>query len=214
MRVTKAEYIKSAVKPDQYPVHKSPEIAFAGRSNVGKSSLINILAGRKGLVKVSKTPGKTQLLNFFTINDQIVFVDMPGYGFAKVPNEVKKTWGTMVETYLETSGLLKGAVVLLDARRNPNDDDLNVLDWLRHYDIPVIIVFTKIDKIPITRRHAAIKQALTHLGDHAGGEVKVVQFSSLTGIGKKELWSAISRLAGIGPNHQITSKGSLDTPPT
>jgi GTP-binding protein len=213
MRVTKAEYIKSAVTPEQYPVHKSPEIAFAGRSNVGKSSLINILAGRKGLVKVSKTPGKTQLLNFFTINDKIVFVDMPGYGFAKVPNEVKKTWGTMVETYLQTSGLLKGAIVLLDARRNPNDDDLNLLDWLRHYDIPVIIVFTKIDKIPITRRHGAIKQALAHLRDHAGANVKVVQFSALNGDGKKELWSAITRLAGIGPDHHIMSKGGLDKPP-
>lgn len=214
MRVTKAEFITSAVKPGQYPAHKAPQIAFAGRSNVGKSSLINTLTGRKGLVKVSKTPGKTQLLNFFTINDEIVFVDMPGYGFAKVPNEVKKTWGVMVETYLKTAERLKGAIVLLDARRNPNDDDLNVLDWLRHYEIPAIIVFTKIDKIPITRRHGAIKQALAHLGDHAGGDVKAVQFSSLAGIGKKELWSAISKLAGIGHRHQMMSKGSLDKPLT
>ena len=214
MRVTKAEYIKSAVKPGQYPVHKSPEIAFAGRSNVGKSSLINILAGRKGLVKVSKTPGKTQLLNFFTINDEIVFVDMPGYGFAQVPDGVKKTWGAMVETYLKTGERLKGAIVLLDARRVPNDDDLNLLDWLNHYSIPVVIVFTKIDKIPRTRRHGFIKEALARLGDHAGKDVKVVQFSSLNGDGKKELWSAITGLAGIAPGHQTISKEGLGKPLT
>lgn len=214
MRVRKAEFIKSAVKPEGYPRHDMPEIAFAGRSNVGKSSLINTLTGRKGLVKVSKTPGKTQLLNYFTINDELVFVDMPGYGFAQVPSAMKKNWGVMVETYLKTSRALKGVAVLLDARRTPNEDDVNLLDWLRHYNIPAILVFTKIDKIPTTRRHGFIKKALQSVEGHAGENAGIVQFSSLTGDGKRALWSAIGRLAGLSADHQITSKGLSGKPST
>ena len=197
MKVNSAKFIKSAVKPEQYPDNPYPEIAFAGRSNVGKSSLINSLTGRKGLVKVSKTPGKTQLLNFFSINDRLTFVDMPGYGFANVPLQAKKSWGQMVETYLETSGNLKAVVLLLDCRREPNEDDRLLLSWLNEMQIPLILVFTKIDKIPKTRRAGRIKSAMSNIGDMVDSDTRTVTYSSLTGEGKRELWSVISDSAGL-----------------
>ena len=119
MKILSAEFVTSAVKPDQYPPVKYPEMAFAGRSNVGKSSLINTLVNRKRLVKTSSTPGRTQLINFFDINNHFTFVDLPGYGYAKVPTAVRKKWGPMIETYLSGRDSLKGVVVILDIRRNP-----------------------------------------------------------------------------------------------
>ncbi len=163
MKVTKAEFVTSATKKEQYPISTLPEIAFAGRSNVGKSSLINSLTGHKGLVKVSKTPGKTRLLNFFTINGCITFLDMPGYGFAKVPKSVKANWGQMVENYLVTRNNLRGVIFLLDCRRKPNEDDRIMLNWLNLYKTPFIIVFTKIDKIQKTRRIKHIREAMEEL---------------------------------------------------
>lgn len=196
MKVTSAKFIKSAVTPPQYPKPELPEVAFAGRSNVGKSSLINSLTGRKGLVKVSKTPGKTRLLNFFSINERIVFVDLPGYGFAKVPLDVKRQWGKMVETYLLKRENLKAVVQLLDCRRTPNDDDRLMLSWLAGAGAPVIIVFTKIDKIPKTRRPRHIKEAMAAIEDLTGPDARKVVYSSTTGEGKKELWAAIRDAAG------------------
>ncbi len=196
MKVSKAEFITSAVDPQGYPPPGPPEVAFAGRSNVGKSSLINSLTGRHGLVKVSKTPGKTQLLNFFAINGEaITFVDMPGYGFAKVPPSEKKRWGKMIEGYLTSRETFKGLLLLLDVRRKPNDDDFMLLEWLHHYEIPTQIVFTKIDKIPKTHRPREIKKVWTALGDLAP-ERKPMVYSSLSGEGKKELWGAIASLMG------------------
>ena len=119
MKIISAVFITSATKPSQYPPARLPEIAFAGRSNVGKSSLINTLVNRKRLVKTSSTPGRTRLINFFEINQQIGFVDLPGYGYARVPESVKKTWGPMIETYLSNRNTLKGVVVILDIRRTP-----------------------------------------------------------------------------------------------
>ena len=188
------EFIKSAVKPAQYPKSDLPEIAFAGRSNVGKSSLINSLTGRKGLVKVSKTPGKTQLLNFFNIHSQTVFVDMPGYGFAEVPESVKRTWGEMVETYLRERKQLKGVIVLLDCRRTPNEDDISLLEWLVHNKITTVIVFTKIDKIPKTRRGSFVKTAMKEIAPFLDAAAKPVLYSALSGEGKKELWHVIGSL--------------------
>jgi len=119
MIIKSAEFVTSAVKPAQYPPADMPEIAFAGRSNVGKSSLINSLVNRKRLVKISTTPGRTQLVNFFAINRAVTFVDLPGYGYARVPLPIKKTWGPMVETYLKDRENLKGVVLLMDMRRMP-----------------------------------------------------------------------------------------------
>ncbi|VAX24395.1 GTP-binding protein EngB [hydrothermal vent metagenome] len=191
MKVTSAKFLLSVANPQQCPKLALPEIAFSGRSNVGKSSLINSLTGRKGLVKVSKTPGKTRLLNYFSINDKITFVDMPGYGFANVPLKVKASWGRLVETYLRERKPLKAVIVLLDCRRTPNDDDRSLLGWLNNEEIPLILVFTKIDKIPKTKRPKLIKEALGAVADLTGDNPKVVVYSSKTGEGKKELWAAI-----------------------
>ena len=136
--VKSAEFVTSAVKPSQYPLAILPEIAFAGRSNVGKSSLINTLVNRKRLVKTSSTPGRTQLINFFIINGSIGFVDLPGYGYAKVPKSVKKNWGPMIETYLSERKTLKGVVLIIDIRRIPRAEELNLIDWLDYYKIPKI----------------------------------------------------------------------------
>lgn len=196
MKVKSARFLTSAAREDQYPPEGPPEIAFAGRSNVGKSSLINSLTGRKGLVKVSQTPGKTRLLNFFALNEAVVFVDMPGYGFARVPASVRKSWGKMVEGYLAGRGSLKAVVVILDARRTPGDDDRDLLEWLAHYGVPAIVVFTKIDKIPKTRRARRIREAMAALGAPGEG-LRPMVYSSLTGEGKRELWAALRDAAGV-----------------
>lgn len=194
MKVKDAFFITSATRPDQYPEHKLPEIAFAGRSNVGKSSLINSLVGRHGLVKVSKTPGKTRLLNFFDINGKTVFVDMPGYGFAKVPLSVKKTWGKMAEIYLQQRKILKAVILLLDCRRKPADDDRRLIDWFLHYQVPFILVITKIDKIPKTHRRREIKKVMEAISDLVGEDFRPMVYSSHTGEGKKELWRVIGEV--------------------
>ena len=124
MIVTAADFVISAVKPEQYPAPEFPEIAFAGRSNVGKSSLINTLLNRKNLVKTSRTPGRTQLINFFLINQALSFVDLPGYGYAKVPAAVQKKWGPMIETYLSSRESLRGVIVLMDLRRTPGTEEM------------------------------------------------------------------------------------------
>src|SRR6056297_2821126 len=129
MHVKSAEFIKSAAKPDQYPPEGPPEIAFAGRSNVGKSTLINTLVNRKHLVKTSSTPGRTQMLNFFAVNGAAVFVDLPGYGWARVPERIKKQWGPMVERYLSTRRTRNGVVVILDIRRRPRPEDAELINW-------------------------------------------------------------------------------------
>jgi GTP-binding protein len=150
---TKAEFIKTAVKEKDWPKIRDlsgdivPEIAVAGRSNVGKSSLLNHLFKSKDLVKTSSVPGKTQALNFFQLNKQLAFCDLPGYGFAKVPDSIKKQWGPMIQTYLEKREELKLILFLLDIRRQPNEDDIKFLHWAAHAGKSVIVVITKIDKV-------------------------------------------------------------------
>src|SRR5512142_661190 len=147
MKILSAEFVTSAAGPKQFPIDKRPQVAFAGRSNVGKSSLINALLNRKSLVKTSATPGKTQLINFFVINDSFYFVDLPGYGYARVPQAVTDTWAPMIEGYLKKSPDLRAVVVLLDVRREPDERDIRLLDWLRQYHIPAIYALTKADKL-------------------------------------------------------------------
>lgn len=189
MKITKAEFVKSAVWPPQYPLATLPEIAFAGRSNVGKSSLINALVGRKNLAKTSNTPGRTQLINFFLINETLSFVDLPGYGFAKVPQSVKKNWGEMVEAYLKERQSLVLVIFILDIRRNPSDDDLSLRDWLEHYRIPYLYILTKADKIPysqtLTRRQAIERDLQVSAG------IKPILFSAKTQKGKEEVWQSL-----------------------
>ena len=186
MKVTGAEFIKSAVWPPQYPPAAMPEIAFVGRSNVGKSSLINTLVGRKNLAKTSNTPGRTQLINFFTINERISFVDLPGYGFAKVPRSVKKDWGDMMEAYLKERPSLCLVIFILDIRRDPNDDDLSLRDWLEHYRIPYLYILTKSDKLSNNQaiaRRKAIEKTL-----QISSEKKPILFSAKTQKGKMDVW--------------------------
>jgi GTP-binding protein len=188
MIIKSADFITSAVKPDQYPPAEAPEIAFAGRSNVGKSSLINCLVNRKRLVKTSSTPGRTQLINFFCINAAFNLVDLPGYGYARVPEKIRRQWGPMVERYLGSRTTLKGVVLLMDIRRTPGMEEDNLLNWLLDRQIPCLPVLTKADKLSKTKQR---KQALA-IAEHLGLAAKeMILFSAKTRQGKDQVWAAI-----------------------
>ncbi|MBT8370403.1 MAG: ribosome biogenesis GTP-binding protein YihA/YsxC [Deltaproteobacteria bacterium] len=194
MKITSAEFITSATKPSQYPSAEHPEVAFAGRSNVGKSSLINTLVNRKHLVKTSSTPGRTQLINFFDINNKLTFVDLPGYGYAKVPVSVRKKWGPMIETYLSNRRTLKGVVIIMDIRRTPREEEQNLIHWLEHFSITRIIVLTKTDKLSKTK---TIKQQDTIVSALAEEKENVILFSAKTRRGKDAVWDAILSLTEL-----------------
>ena len=191
MKIKSAEFVKSAVKPSHYPPANFPEIAFSGRSNVGKSSLINALLNRKRLVKTSSTPGRTQLINFFVVNNLISFVDLPGYGYAKVPASVQKKWGPMIETYLLTRETLKGVVLIIDVRRTPGIKELELIAWFSHFEIPFILVLTKTDKLSKTKQ---IKQKIIIAETLNVNKDNLILFSARTGRGKKDVWDAIEKL--------------------
>ena len=191
MIIKTAEFVKSAVKPSQYPPADLPEVAFAGRSNVGKSSLINTILNRKRLVKTSRTPGRTQLINFFLINQTFSFVDLPGYGYAKVPVSVKKKWGPMIETYLSTREILKGVVLIMDIRRDPGQEEIMFMDWLDYFRIPCIMILTKTDKLSKSKqnhRHLSVATALNI------DKNRLILFSAKSRMGKDAVWKAIGSL--------------------
>lgn len=188
MKIFSTEFIKSATRPGNYPPAELPEIAFAGRSNVGKSSLINVLVKRKNLVRTSSTPGRTQLINFFSVNDKFNLIDLPGYGFAKVPLAVKKAWGPMIRTYLEVRETLKGVVFILDIRRIPREEDIQLLDWLEEFGVPTIPVITKIDKVNRSQREKQIKLIIAESGLPREA---FSLFSALTKEGSEEIWERI-----------------------
>ncbi len=193
MKVNQAEFIISAVRPDQYPEDGLPEVALAGRSNVGKSSLTNRMINRKNLARTSSTPGKTQHLNYYKINEMMYFVDFPGYGYAKVSKSQREAWGKMIERYLLEREPLKLVLLVIDLRHEPSKDDILMYDWLKHYDCNICVVATKADKIPRSKwaKHVKIvKQALGFVP-----EDDFVMFSSETGLGKDELWAIIERHA-------------------
>ena len=194
MIIRSAKFVCSAVTPGQYPPADLPEVAFAGRSNVGKSSLINKILNRKKLVRTSKTPGRTQLLNFFEINELWRFVDLPGYGYAKVPAEVQKRWRPMVESYLTTRVNLRGMVWLLDIRREVSKEDLQLWDWLQAKQVEVIIVVTKADKLSKNKRNKQAASIARSLGREAQ---ELIQFSATSGEGKDEIWQALHQLLGV-----------------
>ncbi|MBC2695438.1 MAG: YihA family ribosome biogenesis GTP-binding protein [Desulfobacteraceae bacterium] len=191
MKIKFAEFITSAVKPSQYPPAVLPEIAFAGRSNVGKSSLINTLLNRKRLVKTSSTPGRTQLVNFFLINEQFLFVDLPGYGYAKVPASIQKNWGPMIETYLTSRKVLKGIVLIMDIRRIPGKYELDLMDWLYHYNIRAVLILTKVDKLSKTKQ---IKQHLSISKALSVDKNDLILFSAKSRQGKNNVWDAVEKL--------------------
>jgi GTP-binding protein len=189
MKVTKSEIVTSAVKPDQYPNTFIPEFALAGRSNVGKSSFINKMLNRKSLARISQRPGKTQTLNFYIINDKIHFVDVPGYGFAKVSKKEIEAWGKMIETYFMQRKQLKAAIQIVDIRHAPSKDDVMMYEWFKHFEIPVIVIATKADKITRGKYQKHMKIVRETLNMH--DDDKLILFSSDTGLGKDQAWSAI-----------------------
>lgn len=189
MKVTSSEIVISAVKPSQYPEGGLPEFALAGRSNVGKSSFINKMLNRKGLARISSKPGKTQTLNFYLINEILYFVDVPGYGYAKVSKKEREAWGKMIETYLTKREPLKAVVLIVDLRHPPTDDDCLMYDFLKHYGIPCVIIATKADKVPKAKwqKHLNITRETLSLED--GDDI--VLFSSETGQGKERAWAIL-----------------------
>lgn len=191
MKVHHAEIVISAVSPAQYPEGGLPEIALSGRSNVGKSSFINTLIDRKNLARTSSKPGKTQTLNFYLIENSLLFVDVPGYGYAKVSKTERAKWGQMIETYLTKREQLKAVVSLVDLRHAPSQEDIQMYQFLKYYEIPVILVATKGDKIPRgkwNKYESVIKKAL----DFDNNDEFII-FSSVTKEGKEQAWQAIQQ---------------------
>jgi GTP-binding protein len=186
MKVTSAEFLKSAFKETDWPKDNQPEIAFMGRSNVGKSSLINSLLGTKGLARTSSTPGRTQSLNFFDINDCFRFVDLPGFGYARVPREIKSGWGEMVSTYLAKRSQLVLSIHIVDSRHEPTTQDLQLHEWLSFSAKPQLTVATKSDKLSNNELRKNLERIARALGDDG-----IVVYSARTGRGRDELWRAI-----------------------
>lgn len=186
MKITSAEFIKSAYTREHWIDDGTPEIAFLGRSNVGKSSLINSLLGRKGLARTSNTPGRTQCINYFRINDQFYFVDLPGYGYAKVSKMMRADWGVMAEEYLSSSPELRLCVQLIDSRHPPTKLDMQLYEWLEHNQKPFIIVATKSDKMSSNELTKALKVSRS-----AMPLAKILPHSSTTGRGRDEIWNVI-----------------------
>lgn len=199
MLIKSTEFVTSAVRPSQFPAANLPEFAFAGRSNVGKSSLINTLVNRKKLVLTSSTPGKTRLINFFRVNDALMFVDLPGYGYAKVPHTERRTWRPMIEQYLSGRQSLKAVVVILDVRRTPGAEELQLLGWLQENEIPPILVVTKTDKLSKTNR----KKQLQVIAEALGVDPEaLLLFSAKTRDGWDALWKEILELAQAPPDDE------------
>ncbi|MEK4426422.1 ribosome biogenesis GTP-binding protein YihA/YsxC [Solibacillus sp. FSL K6-1523] len=189
MKVHNVEMVGSFVRPEQFPEDGFPEFALAGRSNVGKSSFINRMIGRKALARISSKPGKTQQLNFYKIEDQFFFVDVPGYGYAKVSKSERAAWGKMIEQYFMGRQELKAVVLIVDLRHSPTSDDCMMYDFLKHYNIPVIVISTKADKIPKGKwdKHKKIVREKLQMDK----QDPLIVFSSEKGLGFDEAWAEI-----------------------
>ena len=184
MKIRSAEFVLSASSAWQFPPTTLPEIAFAGRSNVGKSTLINSLLNRKNLVKTSSKPGKTQLINFFKINEKFHFVDLPGYGFAKVPETVRQKWKQMIDAYLQERKSLRNVVLIVDSRHGPTKQDKQLKEWLDYYGRPVLIVASKIDKL----KRSQIQKHLKMIRQDLALKTTPLAHSSLERGKCKEIW--------------------------
>ncbi len=191
-KVNYAQYLASAAWKTQWPTHELPEICLAGRSNVGKSSFINTITNHSKLAKVSSTPGKTRTLNFFDINHELCLVDVPGYGYAKVNDKIKESFGDMIDTYLRERHLLKGLVLIVDYRHKPTRDDIEMYEYAKYYEIPVIVVATKEDKLKrndLKKNEKLIKETLNFDKND-----QFVRFSSLNKVGIEDVWGKILHL--------------------
>jgi len=193
MKVVKAEFLKSAFKEDDWPRDSKPEIAFLGRSNVGKSSLINSLLSVRGLARTSSTPGRTQSLNFFLINDQFKFVDFPGFGYARVPREIKSSWGEMATGYLAKRRQLVLSIHIVDSRHEPTKQDLQLHEWLDESNKPLLVVATKSDKLSNNELRKNLEHIARVLNDDS-----VMAYSAKSGRGRDELWRAIKSAVQSG----------------
>ena len=201
MIINSAEFVTSAVKAADYPAGELPEVALAGRSNVGKSSLLNKLVNRKRLARISNTPGRTRLINFFRVNGAFHLVDLPGYGYAKVPLREKESWREMVEGYLMTRQNLRGVVMLVDSRHPPTAQDVQMYHWLKHRGMDAVVIATKADKNSRSRLLQSLKVIRAAL-PLAGGD-HLLPFSSETGQGREELLEIIARWVGCeNPNNK------------
>jgi len=202
MKVTSASFVKSAFEESQWPRDRRPEVAFLGRSNVGKSSLINSLLRVKGLARTSSTPGRTQSLNFFLINERFYFVDVPGYGFARAPREVREGWGKLVTDYLAKRDSLVLSIHIVDSRHEPTTLDLQLREWLLSRGKPFLTVATKADKLSQNELHKNLARARRALGavgggTDAGGEL--VAYSATTGRGRERVWHALEEAVTASP---------------
>lgn len=208
IKIKDTQFIISAVRPDQYPDNGLPEIALAGRSNVGKSSLINKMIMRKNLARTSSQPGKTQQLNYYRVNEDIYLVDFPGYGYAKVSKKQREEFGIMIERYLQSREPLVLQLLVIDIRHEPSKDDQLMYQWLKHYEIPTCIVCTKADKIPRSKWDKHMKMIKTTLG--ASSKDRVVLFSSDTGLGRDELWGHIMQAITDAGMSLPTEEGAVE----
>ena len=186
MRISSARFVKSAKQANDFPKDRKPEIAFCGRSNSGKSSLLNALTNSQGLARTSSSPGRTQLINFFLIDGQTYYVDLPGYGYAKVPKGIRDTWGEMIESYLRNREPLKLAIMLVDSRIPPTDSDQTMKEWLDHFGIPNLVVLTKSDKISRNELTKALRTCAETLQTK-----EIIAFSAITGFGKDAILKKI-----------------------
>jgi GTP-binding protein len=186
VKISSARFVKSAQQADDFPRDERPEIAFCGRSNIGKSSLLNVLTNSRGLARTSSTPGRTQTINFFLVNERWYFVDLPGYGYAKVAKEVRSNWGPMIEDYLRTRSRLKLTLMLVDSRIPPTESDVLMKRWLDNYRIPNIVVLTKTDKISRNQLQQALRTSALTLNTK-----EIIPFSAVTSHGKDRLLDAI-----------------------
>ena len=198
MLIKSAEFVISAVRPQQYPAEELPEFAFAGRSNVGKSSLINTLVSRRKLVQTSSTPGKTRLINFFRVNDALMFVDLPGYGYARVSQEERLKWRPMIEKYLSSRENLKAVVLILDIRRTPNEEDAQLVTVARR-EIAAILVVTKTDKLSKTSQAKQLRIIAETLEIDAD---ELVLFSAKSRQGRDVLWRTLMDMATAAPEDE------------
>jgi GTP-binding protein len=196
--IRKLEFIGGMSSADGWrPESDLPEVAFSGRSNVGKSSLLNTLVRRKSFARVSRTPGRTREINFFRVNSHFVLADLPGYGYARISKEKKADWRPLIEGYLRRTSALAGVVQLLDIRRDPNDDDLQMLDYLAELELPTVVVLTKIDKLS---RLEANKRAGEIMASLSLSREQTIPFSATTGAGRDELAEAIASLVDVTRN--------------
>lgn len=186
MRVQSVRFVKSAQKPDSFPRDQRPEVAFCGRSNVGKSSLLNALTNSRNLARVSSSPGRTQTINFFLVNETVYFVDLPGYGYAKVSKSVRDAWGPAIEGYLQDRSAVKLAILLVDSRMPPTQSDGIMKQWLDYHGIPNTVVLTKADKISSNALTNALRKSAETLDAK-----EIIAFSAITGLGKDKILSRI-----------------------